>query len=352
MVVGVLACYCARYPNAERERARPRTCAVAPLRRIVGGVPLDVATVDKVELHCHIDGLLDPPMLRDLRADGHDFGLAPETLEARYPFSSMERWTHGYYEFVAPYLEPRHERMPLVFAQHLGRLRRQRVVYAEVFVSSLLFAFEDVGRVVELFRLLRHIADGAGFPVELVVCIGRGTPKKLETQFPRIMELRRAGLVRGIAIAGQEVGIPIAPLRSYFERFRDSGMGIEIHAGEQGGPESVRDALDNGFPTRLGHGLAVFRDPALLDEVRRREIHLELCPTSNLRLGVVRSIDEHPLGRARELGLEFSINTDDPGPFGCSITSEYQLAQRVFGFGADDFARVRASATKAAFAGR
>src|SRR5262249_9634818 len=175
----------------------------------------------------------------------------------------------------------------------------------------------------------------------------------LARQLPRIVALHDAGLICGVALAGApETQFPVRPLTSYFAAFRERAMGIEIHAGEFGGPESVRDAIEFGFPDRLGHGVALFDDPALIDLVAERRIHLEFCPTSTSRLGVVPRIEDHPIRRARELGLSFSINTDDPGPFECSMNSEFALVRDSFGFDDAAFADVLAATRAAAFAGR
>jgi adenosine deaminase len=316
---------------------------------------LDVAALEKAELHCHIDGLLDPAMLDELAADGHDFGLAAAALGARYPFDSEESWMRDYADFVAPHLLPLEVRLPLMLERHLRRLKAQRVVYTEIFVSGLLFARSDVGALVELYGELLRRARAVAEPelrVAFVACVGRAPPQKLERQLPRILALHRAGIVCGVALAGAERDFPVRPLRRCFEQFRDSGMGIEIHAGEFAGADSVRDAFDHGFPHRLGHGIAAFADPALIDRIAAEGIHVEFCPTSNLRLGVVARIEEHPLGRAHALGVEFSINTDDPGPFGCSMNSEFELARDVFGFDERDFAKISAATRTAAFDGR
>ena len=142
---------------------------------------------------------------------------------------------------------------------------------------------------------------------------------------------------------------PLAPI---IDAFRDLGLGIEIHAGELAGADSVRDALRHGAPDRLGHAIAAFSDDAIVAEIAEREIHLEFCPSSNLALGVVRRLDEHPIARAHALGLSFSINTDDPGPFACSMTSEFELVADTFGFGAADFERIFENTMAAAFADR
>jgi adenosine deaminase len=316
---------------------------------------MDVSQVAKAELHCHIDGLLDPEMLVELRDLGHDIGVPRDELQRRYPFNSLESWSRDYGEFIEPYLGKELDPLTLMLEQHLRRLKRQRVAYAEIFVSRFLGAREDLGELVAFYRELRRRAETVAQPdlhVELVACIGRSRPEKFERAFVRIAALHKAGVICGVALAGDESGFPVRPLRRYFEQWRDSGMGIEIHAGEMEGPESVRDALENGFPHRLGHGVTLFRDPRVVDLAVERGVHLEFCPTSNLRLGSVSRIEDHPIGKARALGFEFSINTDDPGPFECSMNSEFDLVARTFGFDEAEFDWIYQCSRKAMFAGR
>jgi adenosine deaminase len=156
-------------------------------------------------------------------------------------------------------------------------------------------------------------------------------------------------LISGVAIAGDETACTIRAIAPVLARFKDAGLGIEIHAGEMAGPESVWDAIEHGRPDRIGHGLAAFSDPRLLETLAARNLHLELCPTSNLRLGFATDIRTHPIVRARELGLSFSVNTDDPGPFDCTLTSELELLERELGFTAADFERIRINAEAARF---
>jgi len=140
------------------------------------------------------------------------------------------------------------------------------------------------------------------------------------------------------------------PFTATFDELHDLGLGIEVHAGEFAGAESVRAALRCARPHRLGHAIAAFSDQALVAEIAERDIHVEFCPSSNLALGVVRSLAEHPIGRARDVA--FSINTDDPGPFACSLTSELELAARTFGFDHADLERIFENTMRAAFRGR
>ena len=111
----------------------------------------------------------------------------------------------------------------------------------------------------------------------------------------------------------------------------------------------MRAALEHGYPDRIGHGVSLFQDPALVELFRERQIHVEMCPTSNIKTGSVARTEEHPIRRARDLGLNFSINTDDPGPFLNSLMSEYQLLAGVFGFDEADFQQIYENTLKSRF---
>ncbi|HEY1546232.1 MAG TPA: hypothetical protein VGG28_00360 [Kofleriaceae bacterium] len=257
------------------------------------------------ELHCHLDGVLDTALAAEL-------GLGVELPRVR----TLADWE--LYSARVAQLPDRARWLPRVLERHVARLREQRVSYAELFVSGVLFVHPDEAALVDYFAELRAIATAA---VELVICVGRGTPERLARQVPRIAALRRAGLICGVAFAGDEAH-PIRPLARSIAELRELGLGIEIHAGELAGPESVRDAIEHGSPDRLGHALSAFGDRELEDLIASRGIHVELCPSSNLALSGRSGVE-----RAQQLGISFSINTDDPGAFGCTLASELALAQ-------------------------
>jgi adenosine deaminase len=315
---------------------------------------LDLAAVPKAELHWHIDGLLDAALVAKLATAGHVMAVTAAELAAHVPVASLEHWLNGYGPLAERAQTPKDVWLPLVLEAHVASLRAQRVTYAESFVSSLIGTLEDPGELVDLFHALRARVDAAcesALTVEFVICIGRGPPERVARQFPKIMALNRAGLVSGVALAGREAARRVEPLARFFDAFRDAGLGIEIHAGEFGGPDSVRDALAYGHPNRLGHAVRAFEDPHLVEEIAKRAVHVEFCPTSNLRLGVVSRIEEHPLGRAWESGISFSVNTDDPGPFGCTLTSELELVATTFGYREPELARIHRDTLAARFGG-
>jgi adenosine deaminase len=302
-----------------------------------------VEALPKAELHCHIDGLLDPALLEEMAAAGHAPPVSPQELGAVWPVTTRDGW-ESYARVVEPIMTA--DWLMLAIEHHLWRLRRQNVVYAELMVSRFLAGSAE--EAVALFSELRARVEPI-LEVGLVVCVGRQDAARLDRQIERILPLARAGLICGVAVAGDERACSIRELGPGLRRLRDEGLGIEIHAGETLGAESVEDALDHGAPHRLGHAVAAFSHPHLIERLLRDHIHVELCPTSNLRLGVVRAIEDHPLPIARRHGVSFSINTDDPGPFACTLSSEHALARDSFGFGAADFAEVFTNTMAARF---
>ncbi len=306
--------------------------------------------VAKIELHCHIDGIVDPALLRELQRQGYPLPISPETLAAAYPvndFASFVRWMK-----VADPLEGDLELMKRILALHLDRLKAQNVVYTEIMLGTSELP-RDPGRLVEGFREFRDHVTGleeGKIQVEFLVAFSRDRPPEmLEKLAERLLKLREANLIFGVAVAGPERGHPVKPFHKTLARLREAGLGIEVHAGEWAGPESVWDALEYGVPHRIGHGVALFDDPRLVERFQEEHIHVEMCPTSNVKTGSVARIEAHPVGRARQLGLNFSVNTDDPGAFECSMDSEYRLLAETFGFRAEDFETIRDNALAARF---
>jgi adenosine deaminase len=308
-----------------------------------------------VELHCHLQGVLGPDIVRTLIRRGVDPGVDPGALEARMPIRGWDQWTTEYSPLLVPALEPV-ERLIPVMQIHLESLIAQGVTYVELMAGGLLDPEADPGAVLERLRVFRSAADAAaGGRIEVTLLAPlhrRRDPAHTTRLGDQLERAAREGLLGGIAICARETAGPISDpeWQKLLPRVREAGLGVEIHAGELGGPESVRDALDYGRPDRLGHAVRAFEDERLVAEIRERDIHIEFCPTSNLRLGVVPSIQAHPIARARELGMNFSFNTDDPGPFACSMASERDLLAGAFGFREADFEVIRRNALRSRFA--
>jgi adenosine deaminase len=309
---------------------------------------MDFNALPKVELHCHLEGTLDLAMVRDILQEIPDFPINLADLERSYPVQGYERF-FAWFKPTYPIFYESHF-FEHVIARHTARLKAQNVQYAEIMTGV---PPPDRSLAIETFTAFRDWFDqhqGDSLQVQLLLGLVReNPPEKLALWKEILPELYERGLIVGVALVGREALGPVAPLRDLFAYWREAGLGIEIHAGEWCGPESVWDALENGSPHRIGHGVSLFQDPRLVEVVRERGIHIEMCPTSNLLTGSIANIEEHPIGRAREMNLNFSVNTDDPGVFGCSMTSEYELLAERFGFEQDDFDRLYSQSLAARF---
>jgi adenosine deaminase len=311
---------------------------------------IDVKTLVKAELHCHLDGVLDRAMAWDIHRGAPTFPLDPGEFERAYPVKGFEGFWN-WFNFIKPMSRELAYFYPIL-DRHIERLKAQRVRYAEVMIAASLIP-QDKVEAVEKLRAWREWVnqrESGDIQIEFLVGLGRNkSPEVMEERAERMIGLYEAGLIVGVALAGPEQGHPVKPFHKSFARFHEAGLGIEIHAGEWCGPESVWDALEYGYPNRIGHGVSLFQDPRLVDIFREQQIHIEMCPTSNLKTGGVARIREHPIGQAKELGLSFSVNTDDPGVFECSLESEYALLAQVFGFDDGDFERLYANTLGARF---
>ena len=293
---------------------------------------------------------MDPRMAWDIHRDDPAFPIRPEELEKAYPISNPQNF-FAWWNFIKPikgaltYFYP-------ILGKYIEQLKAQKVLYAEIMISVGELPcdrFEAVEKMMG-FRSWVNQKEAGDIQIEFLVAIGRQrSPENVEELAECILALHEAKLIVGVALAGPEIGYPVKPFCRTFARFHEAGLGIEIHAGEWCGPESVRDALEYGYPDRIGHGVSLFQDAKLIDLFLERQIHIEFCLTSNLKTGSISRLEEHPIREARDLGLNFSVNTDDPGPFECSLESEYELLTSVFGFAESDLQRICCNSLGARF---
>ncbi len=154
--------------------------------------------------------------------------------------------------------------------------------------------------------------------------------------------------VISFGIGGDELAGPAAGLRAAFAWAKDAGLRLTAHAGETAGPESIRAALEIGAE-RIGHGIRAVDDPDLLRRLRDEQIPLEICITSNVKTGAVKSLDAHPVRELFDAGVPITLNTDDPGIFETDLAAEFQVARDVFGFSEADLSDIAAAAHRFRF---
>lgn len=314
----------------------------------------DLKELRKVELHCHLDGLLDPSMVRELDARGRQHPFELDKLSRACPARTFDRWTKEYGPLVYPHLRGNAALLLATLEVHLDRLVAQNVVYSEIMLGSFIMQcaeLEDQGELFKQFRVLGDRYEASGLQVEYLITLGRpNTPETFDGKAERAIYAFENGYACGVALAGDESAATVKSFADWFDRFDAAGLRVEIHAGEWAGPDSVWDALEYGRPHRLGHGLAVFDDPVLEEHVRATGLHIEMCPTSNVSWAGVTDLAVHPIGRAVEHGLNISVSTDDPGPLGISLESELCVVRDTFGWDMATVRRLQSDALGARFA--
>jgi len=284
-------------------------------------------TLPKIELHVHLEGSIRPATLLELAR--HNGASLPadsvEGLEKLYEFTDFNHFVEVWI------LTTNCLRTGDDFRRVVVDYAAEAASFGAVYVEGIFSPCERVQRGIGWDQIFGGYCDGAveayerhGVTVRFTPDLTRGLDPELAEEAAR-MSVRYAerGVV-GLGLGGIE-SRPAAPYRKAFDIARDGGLGLVPHAGEAAGPDSIREilALD---PARIRHGFRAVEDRALLAEIVARNIVLDVCPTSNLRTGVVRTLDEHPLPALRAAGALCSINTDDPAMFGTDLGREYEIA--------------------------
>lgn len=299
----------------------------------------DEAFVDalpKHELHVHLEGSMPPETLLAL-GRRHGSTSLPDDLDGvrrLYAFRDFDHFIATYLTVVENLRDT--EDFRVLTEAVLDRLREQEARYAEITWTPLIHgmrgvAVEDVFAGLEQARTAAEV-DGGPVVRWVTDVAGHLGPEAAEATLDAVLALGGGAppaSVVGFGLGGPEVDR--RPFSRAFARAKDAGLRSLPHAGEVTGPESVRAALDDLGAERIGHGIAMAQDPALMAEVAERRVVVEVCPTSNLRTRVVASYDEHPLLRMLEAGVAVTVNSDDPPMFGTSLRQEHLVALQHLG---------------------
>lgn len=315
-----------------------------PLSRLAAAIP-------KVELHVHLEGSIQPLTLLELARRRHVDLPAddPEGLRRWFRFRDFEHFVHIYLTCCRCLRDP--EDFQLVMEQFLEEQARQSVLYSEVhFTIGTHLANGVNGEEVAaaLFETLTEAEARYGVRARLIPDIVRDVGSERADQ---TLEWALAGRGRGVVALGLSgfESSPDEPYREHFQVAHQEGLHRVAHAGEHEGPATIRSALDVCQAERIGHGIRAVEDPGLVEELASRGTPLEICPTSNVRLGAVAEIAQHPFDRLRRAGVVVTVNSDDPPQFETTITDEYRQLAQAFGYGEADLASLSWAALQAAF---
>jgi adenosine deaminase len=308
-------------------------------------------TLPKIELHLHLEGAAPPAFVR---------GLATEKkidisgiFDDRGNYAYTDFWHFlKVYEAATSVLTTPADYARLTRAV-LAESAASGVIYSECFLSPDFCGGRDVGAWREYLHAIREAAEEAerqdGITLRgIVTPIRHFGPEKARETALCAAETAGDWLV-GFGLAGDEkVGRP-KDFAWSFDCAREAGLRLTCHAGEWGGPDSVRDAVRDLRVERIGHGVRAIEDPALVDELAEAGIVLEVCPGSNVALKLYPNFRAHPIEKLMERGVKVTVSTDDPPFFHTTMAREYDALAEAFGWDDGVFRQIADTSIRAAF---
>jgi adenosine deaminase len=320
------------------------TPADAGMETFIRGIP-------KAELHLHIEGTLEPEMVFAL-ARKHGVKLAYPSMEAlrkAYDFHNLQSFLDIYYA-GADVLRDEDD-FHAMTAAYIARVHDQGVVHAEIFFDPQThtdrgIAFETALNGIR--RGLDEARDKFGISSRLILCFLRhlsadSAMRTLEQALPHKHAIQAVGL------DSSEVGHPPSKFSAVFRRAREEGFLAVAHAGEEGPPEYIREALDDLKVSRIDHGVRSEEDPALCRRLAAENMPLTVCPLSNVKLAVFDRMEDHNLKRLLDLGLRVTVNSDDPAYFGGYLLENFLAVQRALNLTRNDIRKLASNSIAASF---
>jgi adenosine deaminase len=294
---------------------------------------IDLAKLPKAELHLHIEGTFEPELIFAIaQRNGIDPGYpSVGALQAAYEFTDLQSFLNVYYAGMKV-LRTERDYYELASA-YLGRAAAQGVRHAEIFFDPQAHTDRGVafGIVVDgLCRALDGARERLGITSHLIMCFLRDLSAEaamvsLEAAIPYRDRIIAVGL------DSAELGNPPSKFAAVFDRARAEGFLTVAHAGEEGPPEYVWEALDILHVARVDHGVRSLEDPRLVERLRRQRVPLTVCPLSNVKLHVVTDLAHHPLKRMLDAGLVATVNSDDPAYFGGYVAANFEGVVKALG---------------------
>ncbi len=304
------------------------------------------------ELHVHIEGTLEPELLVSLAAR-NEVAL-PTTdvaeLRARYQFDSLQSFLDPYYANLRV-LRQEQDFYDLARA-YLARAAVAGVRRAEIFFDPQTHLANGVPLKTVFGGLSAALADGAaehGISADLILCFLRDLGADAARQTLRDALPFRDRFI-GVGLDSAEVGYPPALFTEVYQMAAAEGLRLVAHAGEEGGPDYVREAIDLLHVERVDHGFRSMEDAALIAELRDRRIGLTVCPLSNVALRVVGTLGQHVLPGMLEAGLLACVNSDDPAYFGGYVDANLEAVRQEFKMNAGTLAVLARNSFDACFA--
>jgi adenosine deaminase len=292
-----------------------------------------IRSLPKAELHLHIEGALEPELaFRLARKHGVALPYASVTeLRAAYDFGNLQAFLDIYYA-VADVLRDADDFYQLALS-YMQRAHEQGVVHAEIFFDPQTHTARGIPFATVVAGLNRALAEAErsfGMTHRLIACFLRHlSAAEARHTLDEVLEHRDS--IAGVGLDSSELGHPPSKFATVFEHARAQGLLTVAHAGEEGPPTYIQEALDLLAVQRIDHGVRCEEDPELIRRLVREQVTLTVCPLSNVKLGVFPRMEHHNLKRLLEAGLRVTVNSDDPAYFGGYILENYLAVERALG---------------------
>lgn len=312
-----------------------------------------IAGLPKAELHLHIEGSLEPELMFELaqrNAVAIPFASVEE-VRAAYAFSNLQDFLDIYYQGMGV-LHTEQDFYDLT-AAYLARAHADAVRHVEIFFdpqghTTRGVAFETV--IAGITRALDDATASYGMTSKLILCFLRHL-SEAEAEATLDEALPYLDRIDGVGLDSSEVGHPPAKFERVFARARGLGLKIVAHAGEEGPPQYVHEALDLLKVDRIDHGNRSLEDPALVARLAAEGMTLTVCPLSNLKLCVVGDIADHPLKTMLDAGLKATVNSDDPSYFGGYVNANYRAVADALDLSKDELLALARNSFTGSFLG-
>ena len=284
---------------------------------------VDYRAWPKAELHLHLEGSVEPETMQALEP-----GIDLETIRGMYQFSDFQGFLQTF-KWVAERLRTPEDYARITRAL-LESLASENVQYAEITLSAGVVLWKQQ-EFAPIYDAVRAAAGQSSIAVHWILDAVRQFGPEHAMQVAELAAQRVNDGVVAFGIGGDEERGPANWFGEVYRFAKNAGLRLTAHAGETTGPQSVWAALEIGAE-RIGHGIRAVEDPLLMTCLRQRGIPLEVCITSNVMTGAVESLAAHPVRRLYDAGVPVILNTDDPGIFATTLSGEYEIAARQFGF--------------------
>ncbi|QDV19799.1 Adenine deaminase [Gimesia panareensis] len=310
-----------------------------------------IATLPKAELHLHIEGTLEPELAFQL-ADKNGISLpfaSVDAMRAAYDFQDLQSFLDLYYASISVVCteEDFHE---LTLA-YLKKAASQNVRHTEIFFDPQSHLPREIPFETMLSGITSALKRGEtelGISSRLILCFLRHlSAESAQETLQQALPFREQ--IIGVGLDSSEMGHPPSKFVKVFEEARQHGFRVVCHAGEEGPPEYITEALDLLHAERIDHGVRCMEDPALVERLAAEQIPLTVCPLSNVRLCVFKEMSEHPLKRMLEAGLLVTVNSDDPPYFGGYVNENFTAVQQALNLSHNELIQLARNSFTASF---